>query len=145
MKRLIRQNNADRLQNIGLNESLSMQLIKSKDPNFDEDDIQYFGNSKAAYGAISDNGRYVVEAYIYETNTNDFKSAYVIDQLDEDGNPIGEPQVIIQQISSANQADLDLTDDGISLPRGGHITFYNEFTSYQDFQQLEQDHSDLSK
>lgn len=140
MKRLKKISGADRVQNISINQSLSYNLIMENDPEFETDLILLYNNSSnpISYGAISDDGDYIVEMYLYEIEeTEQLKAAYVIDTLDNDGQPLNEPQVVIRNVNDYHQAVHDLTGDGIILPRGGHLTFYNEYSNFDQINTLE--------
>ena len=80
-------------------------LIISKNNTLNEETLnQDRGGAKAYWGAVSDDGKYLVEGYLFNgKNTGDFKAAYVIVNINQDENG---------QFSLGTNYQVVITSDG---------------------------------
>jgi hypothetical protein len=85
MKRLIKKSDAARLEDgLKLNSTQALSAIQSYDNYFNQDNLKNDADetrAHAKYGAISDNAKYVAEAYIYEDPQVGKRCTIVIDEI----------------------------------------------------------------
>jgi hypothetical protein len=137
MKRLIRNRHASiieadaiRLVDGQIDPNAAIALIQAKDPYFKPANLiaDTAAGTKSYWGAISDDGLFSCEAYMYTGVKDSRKVAFIIAPKD---NP-SKLECIVKNIDSAR--DIRFTAKaGFVLPsNGSKVTFNNEYTSFND-------------
>lgn len=132
MKRLVKKSDAARLHSLSINPSDAMNAILNKNNSLVEDRLikDKASNSYAYWGSISDDCKYIVEAYLYdETNTSDKKAAYVVADIVDNGGQFALGNivdVIIHNVSGASELRSNVINNGLTLSNGEKITFSKE-------------------
>ena len=140
MKRLIKNRyasvieaDAPRLVDGKIDPNAAIALIQSKDPYFKEGCLigDKAAGCKAYWGAISDDGLYSCEAYMYKGAKGLRKCALVCSPKDNSS----VLECIIKNIDSATDI-RSIVRAGFTLPSGVKVKFANEYTSFADAPQV---------
>lgn len=145
MKRLIKKGDAARLHEISIDSQMAIQVITTKEKGFTQDKIiKDSGASKFAYwGAISDDGRYLVEAYMFEGIQGQRRVAFVIAPI-VNGQLQTNLQATCYNIDSASEI-RNIAKSGILTDNGEKLTFQNEYSSLDQLPQAEQSEEQVPK
>ena len=140
MKRLVKKNqlekinDAARLQSLYINPNIALDYISQNDSSFSEDGLMRDtgANTSAYWGAISDDGQYIMEAYIYKVMDN-MKCAYVVAKIENE--EVGSDlEVITYNITGAREARQIPVNEGLIMNNGTKLTFSNEYTTIEEIE-----------
>lgn len=130
MKRLIKKSDAVRLNSLGLNPDQVFTSIQNSDWEFHPDKlITDIHGEKAIWGAISDDGQYIVELYAYNVEFGK-KCAIVICKI-ENEIPSTKNEVIIEETDSLINIKNSIISNGVTT-LNGLITFKNGYKSLNE-------------
>lgn len=130
MKRLIRKSDAIRLSNLGLDPNQVFTLIQNSDWQFHPDklitDVQ---GEKAIWGAVSDDGQYIVELYAY--NVEFGKKCAIVTCKIENEMPSTNIEVNVIETDSPSTVKNSVISNGVTTINGP-IMFKNEYKSLSE-------------
>jgi hypothetical protein len=137
LKRLVRKGDAARLHDINIDPQLAIQAIAAKEKGFTQDKIiKDSGASKFAYwGAISDDGRYLVEAYMFDGMQGQRRVAFVAAPI-ENGQLQNNLEVSCYNIEGASEI-RSMAKSGLNIG-SGRLTFENEYAGLDQLPKAEE-------
>lgn len=134
MKRLIKKSDALRLNQFGLDPNAIFKVIRDLDWQFHQDKIVTdINDEKSLWGAISDDGQYITEIYVYNTET-DMKAASIICKI-QDGYPDHRYIGHVFNINGASDAKRNVLSNGIDY-NGQTIQFTNQYTDFSHVEEI---------